>query len=59
MYICIYICIYVYIFVYTHIYVCVCVCILETGRYLVCLVKKQNFPTSFACVAFSRKYFDQ
>ena len=59
MYICIYICIYVYIFVYTYIYVCVCVCILETGRYLVCLVKKQNFPTSFACVAFSRKYFDQ
>ena len=59
MYICIYICIYVYIFVYTYIYVCMCVCILETGRYLVCLVKKQNFPTSFACVAFSRKYFDQ
>ena len=53
MYICIYICI------YTYICVCVCVCILETGRYLVCLVKKQNFPTSFACVAFSRKYFDQ
>ena len=53
----IYICIYVYIFVYTYIYMCVC--IMETGRYLVCLVKKQNFPTSFACVAFSRKYFDQ
>ena len=39
--------------------VCVCMCIyictMETGRYL---VKKQVFRTSFACVAFSREYFD-
>ena len=43
---------YIYIYIYVYKYIC---CTMETGKHL---VKKQVFPASFPCVAFSREYFD-